>query len=124
MHDEILNADQLKLLPLMAQFRREYYLVGGTAIALHIGHRRSVDFDLFKMSAINHKKNVDKIVAAGFAPQITRRVAEQMNLLVNGVKLTFFQYRSSTSSKRFHVAYQAAERRLSCLTGFLIACVR
>ena len=92
MHDEILNADQLKLLPLMAQFRREYYLVGGTAIALHIGHRRSVDFDLFKMSAINHKKNVDKIVAAGFAPQITRRVAEQMNLLVNGVKLTFFQY--------------------------------
>ena len=55
MHDEILNADQLKLLPLMAQFRREYYLVGGTAIALHIGHRRSVDFDLFKMSAINSR---------------------------------------------------------------------
>ena len=63
MHDEILNVDQLKLLPLMARFRREYYLVGGTAIALHIGHRRSVDFDMFKMSAINHKKNLDKIVA-------------------------------------------------------------
>ena len=92
MHDEILNADQLKLLPLMARFRREYYLVGGTAIALHIGHRRSVDFDMFKMSAINHKKNLDKIVAAGFDHQVTRRVEEQMNLLVNGVKLTFFQY--------------------------------
>ena len=35
----------------------EYYLVGGTAIALHIGHRRSVDFDMFKETAINHKKN-------------------------------------------------------------------
>ena len=92
MHDEILNADQLKLLPLLARFRREYYLVGGTAIALHIGHRRSVDFDMFKMSAINHKKNLDKIVAAGFDHQVTRRVEEQMNLLVNGVKLTFFQY--------------------------------
>ena len=57
MHEEILNAAQQELLPLMAQFRQEYYLVGGTAIALHIGHRRSVDFDLFKMSAINHKKN-------------------------------------------------------------------
>lgn len=68
MHDEILNADQRKLLPLMAQFRREYYLVGGTAIALHIGHRRSVDFDMFKLTAINHKKNLDKIVAAGFEP--------------------------------------------------------
>ena len=92
MHDEILNVDQLKLLPLMARFRREYYLVGGTAIALHIGHRRSVDFDMFKMSAINHKKNLDKIVASGFDHQVTRRVEEQMNLLVNGVKLTFFQY--------------------------------
>ena len=92
MHDEILNADQLKLLPLMARFRREYYLVGGTAIALHIGHRRSVDFDMFKMSAINHKKNLDKIIASGFDHQVTRRVEEQMNLLVNGVKLTFFQY--------------------------------
>ena len=92
MHDEVLNADQVKLLPLMAQFRREYYLVGGTAIALHIGHRRSVDFDMFKMSAINHKRNLDKIVAAGFDHQVTRRVEEQMNLLVNGVKVTFFQY--------------------------------
>ena len=92
MHDEILNADQLKLLPLMARFKREYYLVGGTAIALHIGHRRSVDFDMFKMSAINHKKNLDKIVAVGFDHQVTRRVEEQMNVLVNGVKLTFFQY--------------------------------
>ena len=92
MHEEILNAAQQELLPLMAQFRQEYYLVGGTAIALHIGHRRSVDFDLFKMSAINHKKNLDKIVAAGFGHQVTRRVEEQMNLLVGGVKVTFFQY--------------------------------
>ena len=92
MHEEILNAAQQELLPLMAQFRREYYLVGGTAIALHIGHRRSVDFDLFKMSAINHKKNLDKIIAAGFDHQVTRRVEEQMNLLVGEVKVTFFQY--------------------------------
>lgn len=92
MHEEILNAAQQELLPLMAQFRQEYYLVGGTAIALHIGHRRSVDFDLFKMSAINHKKNLDKIIAAGFDHQVTRRVEEQMNLLVGEVKVTFFQY--------------------------------
>ena len=75
MHEEVLNSDQLGLLPLLAQFRREYYLVGGTAIALHIGHRRSVDFDMFKATVINHKKNLDRIVAAGV-----------------GVKLTFFQY--------------------------------
>jgi len=92
MHDEILNDGQRKLLPLLSQFRREFYLVGGTAIALHLGHRRSIDFDLFKLSGLNHKKNLDKIVAAGFECQVTRRVEEQMNLIVNGVKLTFFQY--------------------------------
>lgn len=92
MHSEILNARQTQLLPLLAQFRREYYLVGGTAIALYIGHRRSIDFDLFKSSAINHKRNLDKISAQPFDHTVTRRVTEQMNLIVNDVKVTFFQY--------------------------------
>jgi len=92
MHREILNDKQIQLLPLMAQFQREYYLVGGTAIALHIGHRRSIDFDLFKSAPINHKRNLDKIDAANFSHFVTRRVAEQMNLIINDVKVTFFQY--------------------------------
>lgn len=92
MHSEILSIRQKELLPLMAQFRREYYLVGGTAIALYIGHRRSIDFDLFKFSGINHKRNLDKLSASGFNHLVTRRVTEQMNLIVNEVKVTFFQY--------------------------------
>ena len=92
MHSEILNNQQMQLLPLLSQFRREYYLVGGTAIALYIGHRRSIDFDLFKPSAINHKRNLDKIAASQFTHAVTRRVSEQMNLVVNDVKVTFFQY--------------------------------
>ena len=92
MHDEILSKAQQDLLPLMAQFRREYFLVGGTAIALQVGHRRSIDFDMFKFSALNHKRNLDRIVRSGFAAHVTRRVAEQMNLIVDDVKLTFFQY--------------------------------
>ena len=92
MHSEILNERQTELLPLMSQFRREYYLVGGTAIALYIGHRRSIDFDLFKPSLINHKRNLDKISAMPFTHTVTRRVTEQMNLIVNDVKVTFFQY--------------------------------
>ena len=92
MHKEVLNDKQLELLPVMASFRKEYYLVGGTAIALHIGHRRSIDFDMFKPSAINHKKNLDRITQAGYPCTVTRRVTEQMNLIVNEVKVTFFQY--------------------------------
>jgi len=48
MHKEILNNEQLELLPLIKEFKREFYLVSGTAIALYLGHRRSIDFDLFK----------------------------------------------------------------------------
>ena len=71
MHSEILDNRQIELLPLMA---------------------RSIDFDLFKLSPINHKRNLDKISATSFAHMVTRRVAEQMNLIVNDVKVTFFQY--------------------------------
>ena len=92
MHSEILSQHQIELLPFISSFKREYYLVGGTAIALYIGHRRSIDFDLFKFSAINHKKNLSKITASGYQHTITRRVAEQMNVTINNVKLTFFQY--------------------------------
>lgn len=92
MHSEIFNDHQKELLQLMSKFRREYYLVGGTAIALYLGHRRSIDFDLFKFSTINHKRNLDKISNSDFSYTVTRRVAEQMNLVVNDVKVTFFQY--------------------------------
>ena len=92
MHSEIFKKNQKELFPVMSLFRKEYYLVGGTAIALYIGHRRSIDFDMFKYSTVNHKKNIDKIQSAGFSYLITRRVEEQMNLIVNDVKLTFFQY--------------------------------
>ena len=43
MHKHILTKEQIQLLPLIKQFRKDYYLVGGTVIALYLGHRRSVD---------------------------------------------------------------------------------
>ncbi|MBQ9469712.1 MAG: nucleotidyl transferase AbiEii/AbiGii toxin family protein [Bacteroidales bacterium] len=76
----------------MSKFIREYYLVGGTAISLYIGHRRSIDFDLFKASAINHKRNLDKIATTPFKRTITYSASDQMHLIINGVKLTFLHY--------------------------------
>ena len=91
-HREILNDDQMSLLPVIREFKREYYLVGGTAIALYLGHRRSIDFDLFKFSMISAKKNVEKLSRSNVNFTITRNVAEQLNLIANNVKMTFFQY--------------------------------
>ena len=91
-HKEILNSRQIELLPLVDEFKREYYLVGGTAIALYLGHRRSIDFDLFKFAPLSRKKNLDKIQVSRFPFVVTWNVADQMNLVVNEVKVTFFQY--------------------------------
>jgi hypothetical protein len=56
MHRQIIDSKQAILLPYLKDFKRSYYLVGGTAIALHIGHRRSVDFDLFTPYKLNKSK--------------------------------------------------------------------
>ena len=63
MYKKILNKDQIELLPLIEQFKKEFYLVGGTAIALQIGHRRSIDFDLFKSDRLAPKRILDTITA-------------------------------------------------------------
>ena len=92
MYKKILNKDQIELLPLIEQFKKEFYLVGGTAIALQIGHRRSIDFDLFKSDRLAPKRILDTITAHGHTYIVTRRVEEQLNLIIRGVKITFFEY--------------------------------
>jgi hypothetical protein len=47
MHLEILSKEQVELLTVIEKFKSRFYLVGGTAIALQIGHRQSIDFGLF-----------------------------------------------------------------------------
>jgi hypothetical protein len=92
MHTQIFNTNQAALLPLVKQFRKEFYLVGGTAIALHIGHRRSIDFDLFKFNPLRPKKIIETISDFDYPYVVTRRVTEQLNATVHDVKFTFFQY--------------------------------
>lgn len=92
MHKEILSDDQIELLPLVKLFIREYYLVGGTAIGLHLGHRRSIDFDLFKSTTLKPENIISKISALRYPYTITRRVTEQMNVTIHDVKFTFYEY--------------------------------
>ncbi|MBE0653018.1 MAG: nucleotidyl transferase AbiEii/AbiGii toxin family protein, partial [Bacteroidales bacterium] len=83
---------QVQVLPLVKQFKKEFYLVGGTAVALHINHRRSIDFDLFKFSPIKPKSILQTISGFNYHYVVTRRVTEQLNVTINNVKFTFYQY--------------------------------
>lgn len=92
MHPEILSKEQKRLLPVIALFKKEYYLVGGTAIALHLGHRQSVDFDLFKKNKLR-KNDIYTKLRSGSGEIINGyEDSDQLNLIVDGVKFTFFQY--------------------------------
>jgi hypothetical protein len=90
MHLEILNNEQKELLPILSQFKREYYLVGGTAIALHIGHRESIDFDLFKEKDIRKKDVYTKLKNLDY--KVSFADYNQINMLSKGVKITFFSF--------------------------------
>lgn len=92
MYTQIFNLNQTELLPLVKQFKKEFYLVGGTAIALYLGHRRSIDFDLFKFNPLRPNKIIETISGFEYPYVVTRRVSEQLNVNVHEVKFTFFQY--------------------------------
>ena len=92
MHIEILTKTQKDLLQIVSNFSKDYYLVGGTAIALYLGHRNSIDFDLF-----THKKVKRQSINFFFKKNeinytILHEAYDQFHILVNSVKLTFFNF--------------------------------
>lgn len=92
MRKEILMEQQIKLLPLIGKFSSDFGLVGGTAIALHIGHRESVDFDLFTASEFDSSKIKRKITNGFNVEKVFVNEADEYTVLINGVKITFLRY--------------------------------
>lgn len=92
MHLEILSNTQKELLPFLSLFKREYFLVGGTALALHIGHRQSIDFDLFKEKTIRKSTIFEKLEKSQLKYHTTFSDYNQINIDINQVKCTFFQF--------------------------------
>ena len=89
----ILSQSQHDLLPLIKQYKADYYLVGGTAIALLIGHRESIDFDLFTFKNKNQLRT--KILLQSKIDDHIVSIVEnkdQAHFIINGVKLTFFNF--------------------------------
>lgn len=92
MHKEILTGDQKALLPLIYRFANTFGLVGGTAVALYLGHRRSIDFDLFtekKFGNLSIKKEIEKYFKI---KEIIIDRKGEYTVIVTNVKLTFYQY--------------------------------
>lgn len=93
MHEEILTKNQKKLLSYLNLFAKDFYLVGGTAIALYIGHRRSIDFDLFTNKSLKKNRIKNLLIKNKLhVKHILYEDYEQLHVMIDDVKLTFFYY--------------------------------
>ncbi len=93
MFKNILTQEQKNILPLLKKFNSSFGLVGGTAIALHIGHRQSVDFDLATNKEFKNSNIRRKII--GSNKKIEKVFIDEKNeytILIENVKFTFFYY--------------------------------
>jgi predicted nucleotidyltransferase component of viral defense system len=71
-------------------FLQKYVLVGGSALTLHICHRKSEDLYFFTYDNGFDKNEIIKYIARFKTKEIINQTDDQIDLLLNGVKVTFF----------------------------------
>lgn len=92
MHPNILTPEQALLLPLIQKFSTDFYLVGGTALALQYGHRRSIDFDLFSPEPFQNKLVHQKIRAKHKINNVYIESVGEFTMILDQIKTTFFHF--------------------------------
>ena len=93
MHEEILSAAQLTLAETILPDFPKFYLCGGTALALQIGHRKSIDFDLAMHGEIRPETILRSLQIKGYFPDHTlTATSDELTIIVHSVKLTFFSF--------------------------------
>jgi predicted nucleotidyltransferase component of viral defense system len=71
----------------------DFCLVGGTALALKYGHRKSVDLDLFSSKDFNNE-NVASVIAEHFSTFTYQRLNNSIGVFgyINNIKVDFVKY--------------------------------
>lgn len=72
-------------------FINDFYLVGGTALALHLGHRESVDLDFFSQERFDGATLKKELSRAGIFT-VTSEDDTTLNGILNDVRVSFFHY--------------------------------
>ncbi|MFA5169431.1 MAG: nucleotidyl transferase AbiEii/AbiGii toxin family protein [Candidatus Paceibacterota bacterium] len=92
----VLDKKRQNILPLLSYFKKEFYLAGGTALALQLGYRSSVDFDYFANKDIDTDKVLSEIKIVFKGHKILKVREEENTLIVlidEGILLSFFGYK-------------------------------
>lgn len=95
-HPEILKPRQREVLRSLGPVANKhgFYLGGGTAVALHLGHRRSVDFDWFRQPILEDPQELARELQDEGIPFVTGWTRPStLYGTVRGVRVSFFRYR-------------------------------
>lgn len=93
MYREAIKSEAEHVFEKLGDFSPDFYLAGGTALALQIGHRVSVDFDLF--SSLELPENLFDSLERTYTHKAIEPVVsqkDQVTVLVNGIQLMFLHY--------------------------------
>jgi len=76
---------------ILDNFDAEYYLAGGTALALHVGHRESIDLDYFSPELIDTEALKHRIfdVFVSHTVEITYEDKNTLWCIIDDVKVSF-----------------------------------
>lgn len=74
-------------------FLERYVLVGGSALSLHLCHRKSEDLDFFTYEDSFDKQEIFTYIQTFENKEILNQTDEQVDVLLDGVKVTFFNAR-------------------------------
>ncbi|MBI5701424.1 nucleotidyl transferase AbiEii/AbiGii toxin family protein [Candidatus Saganbacteria bacterium] len=95
LHFEVLDEKRIKAFKdISAILDEKYYLAGGTALALQLGHRKSYDFDVFGNKDITFavKKKIIKGLS-GYKIKTLVDSSDELSLILNEeIKLTVLNY--------------------------------
>ena len=92
---DILDKKRLAVLPLLAAYKKDFYLAGGTALALQLGHRDSVDFDFFSTNEFDTSALFQETRNVFKGHSLTKIQEEKNTLTVlidEDIKLSFFTF--------------------------------
>jgi predicted nucleotidyltransferase component of viral defense system len=95
-HWQVISPEIHRLITLLGRqaFVHRFYLAGGTALALQLGHRQSIDLDFFsEMDEVDERSRMEVIAALQpSGVQVIENVGGNLLLLANGIRVGFFSY--------------------------------
>ena len=69
-----------------------FYLAGGTALALRLGHRRSLDLDFFTAAGFASDRMLERLTSMNRDVTVLSREADTLHARIDSAKVSFLAY--------------------------------